>query len=410
VTLLVYSADISKKVSRESREIRMIDCPIKSIHSAPTHRRTVMLYTGIDLHRRSMTVCTVNGTGSIVERQTMKTRPELVTAYFRQWSTDDEQHHHAVVECTTGWYWLCDLLRSLGVTVVLAHAKYLKAISYAKVKTDAVDAQTLAQLLRMGYVPEAHQLPPEYRAMRDLLRQRMVMEHKRKNIIQRIASILAQFNITSVACSPSAPGFATFLERCALPTEYRMSLLMYHVQCLQTTEHRRQLEKYFKARLRPTPTLQLLMSIPGLGEITGAIIAMETGDIHRFADAKHYCSYCRLVPGAKDSGSKHSHRSGSKDGNQYLKYAFTETAIKAMLYYPEIKAFAARLEEHAGKAIARTVVAKELAKIVYYVLTRHQEFKTFKGITIEKLRDWPRARKPVRITEEESTPAAMSVA
>ncbi len=199
----------------------------------------------------------------------------------------------------------------------------MKAISYAKVKTDAVDAETLAQLLRMGYIPEAHQLPPEYRGLRDLLRQRMVMEHKRTNIIQRVSSILAQFNITNLPLSPYQSGFA---------------------------------------------------------------------------DDKHYCSYCRLVPGAKDSGGKHSHRSGSKDGNQYLKFAFTESAIKAMRFYPQIKHFAARLERRATKAIARTVVAKELAKISYYVLSRQQEFKTFKGIEINKLRNWPRARKPVRLT------------
>lgn len=364
-----------------------------------------MFYTGIDLHRRSMVVCTVDEQGTVVAQCSMRTRPELVTTYFGQWPV---QEHRAVVECTTGWYWLCDLLHSIGVTIVLAHAKYLKAISYAKVKTDAVDAHTLAQLLRMGYVPEAYQLPPEYRALRDLLRQRMVMEHKRTNIIQRVSSILAQFNC-AVKVSPSAVGFATFLESCSLPTEYRLTLLLYHRQCIQATEHRKQLEKYFKAKLRPTPPVQLLMSIPGIGDITASIIAMETGDIHRFADAKHYCSYSRLVPGAKDSGGKHSHRSGSKDGNKYLKYAFTEAAIKAMMYYPEIKQFAARLEERSTKAIARTVVAKELAKISYYVLTRQQEFRTFKGIMIEKLRDWPRARKPVRLTEERPS-IAMSVA
>lgn len=242
----------------------------------------------------------------------MKTHPDLITAYFHQWP----DVHRAVVECTTGWYWFCDLLRSIGISVMLAHAKYLKAICYAKVKTDAVDALTLAQLLRMGYIPEAHQMPPEYRAMRDLLRQRMVMEHKRTNIIQRVSSILAQFNITKLPVSPYQTGFADFLSECSLPEEYRMTLVMYHQQCVQTTEHRRELEKYFKARLRPTPAVQLLMSIPGIGDITGAIIAMETGDIHRFPDAKHYCSYCRLAPGAKDSGGKHSHRSGSKDGNE----------------------------------------------------------------------------------------------
>lgn len=353
-----------------------------------------MFYSGVDLHRRSLSICTVDDNGTVVGRTKIKTDPALVADYFHQWPGE----HRAVVECTTGWYWFCDLVRSIRVTIVLAHAKYLKAISYAKVKTDAVDALTLAQLLRMGYIPEAHQLPPEYRALRDLLRQRMVMEHKRTNIIQRISSILAQFNITSLPMSPSQTGFADFLAECSIPEEYRMTLLMYHQQCLQATVHRKQLERYFKARLRPTPTVQFLMSIPGIGDITGSIIAMETGDIHRFADAKHYCSYCRLVPGAKDSGGKHSHRSGSKDGNQYLKYAFTEAAIKAMMFYPEIKHFATRLERRSTKAIARTVVAKELAKITYYVLARQQEFRTFKGIEINKLRDWPRARKPVRLT------------
>lgn len=230
--------------------------------------------------------------------------------------------------------------------------------------------------------------------MRDLLRQRMVLEHRRVNIIQRIASILAQFNITDLPLSPSQSGFADFLKECPIPEQYRMTLLMHHQQCLQVTEHRKQLEKYLRARLRPTRTLQFLLPIPGIGDITGSIIATETGDIHRFPNAKHYYSYCRLVPGAKDSGGKHSHRSGSKDGNQYLKYAFTEAAIKAMMFYPQIKAFAARLEKRAGKAIARTVVAKELAKITYYVLTRQEEFKTFKGIEINK----PLRRSPSDVT------------
>jgi len=353
-----------------------------------------MLYSGIDLHRRLIVVCTVDSNGTIIARSRMKTDPTLVSEYFRQWP----DQHRAVVECTTGWYWLADLLRSLSVDLILAHAKYLKAISYAKVKTDAVDALTLAQLLRMGYIPEAHQLPPEYRAMRDLLRQRMVMDHNRTTIIRRVTSILAQFNITTLPLSPHQSGFADFVGQCQIPEEYRIPLMMYHLQCLQAAEHRKQLEKYFKAHLRPLPFVQRLLSIPGIGDITGSIIAMETGDIQRFADAKHYCSYCRLVPGAKDSGGKHSHRSGSKDGNRYLKFAFTESAVKAMQFYPEIKHFASRLEHRSTKAIARTVVAKELAKISYYVLSRQQEFKTFKGIEINKLRNWPRARKPVRLT------------
>jgi transposase len=252
----------------------------------------------------------------------------------------------------------------------------------------------LAQLLRMGYIPEAHQLSPEYRAMRDLLRQRMVMEHRRTNLINRIASILAQFNITVDSSAPDHASFKEFLESCSIPVEYQMPLQMYHQQCIQVAEHKKQLERYFKNQLRPTRTTQLLLSIPGIGEITGAIIAMETGDIHRFADAKHYFSYCRLAPGARDSGGRHSHRSGCKDGNQYLKYAFTEAAIRAMMFYPQIREFADRIAGRSNNTIARTVVAKELARCVYYVLKREQEFDTFKGVRIAKRRGWPRLVSP----------------
>lgn len=365
-----------------------------------------MLYTGIDLHRRLLVLCTLNEQGTIVARSRIKNDPIAVTTYFRQWSDS----HRAVVECTSNWYWLCDLLRSHNIEVVLSHAKYLKAIAYAKVKTDAVDAHTLAQLLRMDFIPEAHQLPPEYRAMRDLLRQRMVMEHKRTTLMQHMTSMLVKFNILQYPVAPSAPKFADFLADCPIPDQYRMTLLMYHQQCLQVSDHKRQLEQYFKQELRPTPTLQLLVSIPGIGDITGAIIAMETGQISRFANDKHYASYCRLAPGARDSGGKHKHRSGSKDGNQYLKYAFTEAAIKSMQFYPQIKQFALHLEERSNASIARTVVAKELSKIAYFVLSRQQTFTTFKGIEIRKSRDWPRTCKPVRLTGGQTVVGASPLA
>jgi transposase len=54
--------------------------------------------------------------------------------------------HKDVVESTSNLYWLSDILKDHGIELVLAHAKYLKAISYAKVKTDKIDSQTLAQL------------------------------------------------------------------------------------------------------------------------------------------------------------------------------------------------------------------------------------------------------------------------
>jgi hypothetical protein len=78
-----------------------------------------------------------------------------------------------VVECLGSWYWVRDLLVPQGIDLRLGHAKYLKAISYAKVKTDRVDARMLAQLLRVGLIPEAHMVSAEHREVRDLLRARL---------------------------------------------------------------------------------------------------------------------------------------------------------------------------------------------------------------------------------------------
>src|SRR5918911_476101 len=102
-----------------------------------------MLYSGIDLHKRSLVVHALTADGATArEAELAATRP-AVTAYFATLPGP----HRAVVECVQSWYWLRDLLAPRGIDLRLAHAKYVKAISYAKVKTDRLDARTLAQLL-----------------------------------------------------------------------------------------------------------------------------------------------------------------------------------------------------------------------------------------------------------------------
>jgi hypothetical protein len=86
-----------------------------------------MYYSGIDLHSDNCYITTLDDTGSIVKQQRVANINELVIDYFQSIPGS----HQAVVESTTGWYWLNDLLGDNGIELVLAHAKYLKAISPA---------------------------------------------------------------------------------------------------------------------------------------------------------------------------------------------------------------------------------------------------------------------------------------
>ena len=128
-----------------------------------------MFYTGIDQHRDRSTLATFTLAGERVGAATVANDRTVLTRYFAQFPGP----HAAVVEATGRWYWLRDLLTPQGIDLHLAHAKFLKAIAYAKVKTDAVDAATLGHLLRTGLIPEAHMISDALRGPRDVLRARL---------------------------------------------------------------------------------------------------------------------------------------------------------------------------------------------------------------------------------------------
>src|SRR3990170_1620554 len=150
-----------------------------------------MLFSGIDLHKRTVAIHTLDAAGATVRTANLPTQRRALTAYFEELPGP----HRAVVECTGMWYWLRDLLVPQGIDLRLGHAKYLKAISYAKVKTDAVDAATLAQLLRVDLIPEAHMIPAGQRETRDLLRGRLRLVTRSVRCQRSIGSLLEKYNV-----------------------------------------------------------------------------------------------------------------------------------------------------------------------------------------------------------------------
>jgi len=137
-----------------------------------------MIHVGIDLHSRNMTLVAINDNGKVLDEQKLTTTPANLSRFFGQFN----QPVHTVVECTSYWYWVSDWCKTHQVPLTLAHAKMLKAISYAKVKTDSVDARTLAELLQVGLIPEAHQCRREQRDLRELTRGRLRMIQRRSGL------------------------------------------------------------------------------------------------------------------------------------------------------------------------------------------------------------------------------------
>src|SRR5262249_51360674 len=118
------------------------------------------------------------------------------------------------------------------------------------------------------------------------------------------------------------------------------------------------------------PTLYLLRTVPGIGKILSLVLLYEIHDIARFPRVQDFVSYCRLVKCAKESAGKRYGTSGTKIGNAYLKWAFSEAAVLFLRANPTGQQYLARLEQKHGKGKALTVLAHKLARAVYYMLKR----------------------------------------
>jgi transposase len=102
------------------------------------------------------------------------------------------------VECLFCWYWVADLCSEQGITFVLGHALYMKAIHGGKTKNDRIDSYKIAALLRGGNLPYAYVYPRQMRATRDLLRRRLFFARKRGELLTHIQNTNTQYNLPAL--------------------------------------------------------------------------------------------------------------------------------------------------------------------------------------------------------------------
>lgn len=328
-------------------------------------------YIGADLDSRSALLAAVNATGEVIKEKRVQTKRDEVLRFIEPYRPDVS----VAVESILSYYWFVDCLQEAGIDVHLAHPLMVKAISYAKVKTDAVDAKTLAQLLRLGMLPEAYIYPREQRPLRDLSRRRLRLSNQRALYYREIQRLYQQIGI-------SGPTRAT-IRRLGpdLQQPFESDVTREYLLGIEKLTHAyddliRPIEKKLHAAADKDGRYRLLTDIPGIGRTYGPIILLESGDVSRFLDHRHYVSYARLVPGIYQSGQTSKAGHNRNQGNKYLKNAFRQAAIFAVRYDPVIRRFYDRKLARVHRAsIAFAIVARKLATSAFYVLRDRQPFR-----------------------------------
>src|SRR5947209_11565258 len=171
----------------------------------------------MDLHRRRSVLVRMTNTGERLETVRISNDPEYLKAVMARAGECPE----VVLEAAYGWYWAADTLSELGATVHLAHPLGVKGFAYRRVKNDVADAADLADLLRMGRLPEAWIAPPATRELRELVRHRAKLVGLRTNLKCQVHAVLAGAGVQVVMSDLFGVGGQQLLGRVELPTAAR---------------------------------------------------------------------------------------------------------------------------------------------------------------------------------------------
>jgi transposase len=320
-------------------------------------------YVGIDLHRRRSVIVRMTPEG---ERLGAAVRidndPFELAQQVASWGETPE----VVLEATYGWYWAADVLAEAGANVHLAHPLGVKGFAYRRVKNDELDARDLADLLRMGRLPEAWIAPPEIRGLREEVRHRCKLVALRSGLKAQVHAVLAKQGVRVPMSDLFDVGGQTLLDELRLdpPFQARVRSLRRLIDAF--TFEIDILAKRVGAGLKSHPGFQAIQAVPGVGPVLGAVFVAEIGDVTRFARPQQLCSWAGMTPRHRESDTKVHRGRITKQGNHLVRWAAVEAVQR--LYGGAIGATRARLTERRGANIAKVAAARKLLTLVYYGL------------------------------------------
>ncbi len=344
-----------------------------------------MNYVGIDYHKKYSVVTAVNKEGQVLRTCRLDNRPEQ----FHDFLTSLGGPCKAVVETSRTWGLLYDMLEEIDCIedVTLAHSLKVRAIAEAKIKTDKIDSHILAQLLRVNLIPAAYIPTKETRTFKEIIRQRVFLVRMRTRLKNRIHVLLDRRHIALPPISDIFGRQGTdYLKKVNLPGVDGF-ILKENLKLLDLfNDLIKKAEREIQRLIGKDPRINLLKTIPGLGPILAAVVALEIDDISRFGSAPKLASYTGLVPSTYASGGKVFHGRLLHMSNKWLRWAFVEAAWVAMRCSPYCRMFYESRRRNKGSHTAIIALARRISEIVWHVLSENREyqerpFKAFKKTT-----------------------------
>ena len=339
---------------------------------------------GLDVHREFAQVA-IWEEGSVRHVGQISTTPEALRLFADSLAATDE----VAIEATCNTHAIAKLLEPRVARVVVSNPQKTRAIAEAKVKTDKVDAEVLAQLLAADYLPAVWLCDEETHALRRQVARRAHIVRQRTRLKNQVQSILHR---NLVPRCPAADLFGrkgrAWLSEQELPADERRAVEALLRQLDFHGEELRLIDAELGRVGLSSDEVKRLMTIPGVDATVALAIVAAVGDFHRFCSPQKLVSYLGLNPRVRQSGNQPaSHGRITKQGRAHARGMLVEAAWVAAKTPGPLRAFFERVRARRGMQIAVVATARKLAVLCWHLAVKGEDYAFGRpSLTEKKLR------------------------
>lgn len=326
---------------------------------------------GIDIHRTF---------GEVVFWEDGRLRPagriDMTRTALEGFGKSLQAADEVVIEATGNCMAVSRVLSPFVPRVVIANPLQVKAIAHAHVKTDKVDAGTLASLYAAGYLPEIWTPDAATERMRRLVARRYQVVRHRTRIKNEVHAILHAHLIPRC---PHADLFnrrgRDWLARQPVPDDERGAIERHVRELDRLGEDLAILDREIAQSTLDDPAIRRLITITGVNLTVAAGLMAAIGDIGRFKSPQKLVSYFGLNPRVRQSGLGAAHHGRiSKVGRSHARAMLVEAAWAAAKTPGPLHAFFVRIRARRGHQVAAVAVARKLAVLCWHLLTKEEDY------------------------------------
>ena len=331
-----------------------------------------MNYIGLDIHKKNTQACMKNETGKVLLTGRFPSRPKDLNAFIDK-VEEAGPPASFVIESTGFCIPVYDIIAGRGHQIKVAHPLKVKALTTGRAKTDKNDAEMLTELLRLNAIPESYIPPAELRGLRELTRFRQSLVKNSTEIKNQIHAFLASRGIET-------------------PSEHRSPFSKKHQDWLRSLHLiqiddlldvydtlRKKIEKVegeIERSSQKKDDIELLKTIPGVGDVIANTLVAEICDIQRFSSAENLFSYAGMVSSIHQTGEKGWAGPITKQGNARIRHIVVEAAYGHVRCSKDsdLTRFFERKRSEKGTKKAIVATARKLLGIIYQMLKKREVY------------------------------------